>query len=89
MSGKDMKRGNYGVPDEPTMKLLKSLDLPGLELLQDFDVTERTITFKDGTTRQICERFSRTMGYYRPVEFWNPGKQQEHRDRRLFREPRP
>jgi hypothetical protein len=28
------------------------------------------------------------MGYHRPVSFWNPGKQQEHRDRQYFSLPR-
>jgi hypothetical protein len=27
------------------------------------------------------------MGYHRPVAAFNPGKQQEHRDRQHFREP--
>jgi hypothetical protein len=86
MNSKEMKHGDCGSLDEPTMRLLKSLALPGLELLKDFDATARTITFKDGTTRQICERFSRTMGYYRPVEFWNKGKQAEHAERVYFDE---
>lgn len=38
--------------------------------------------------RTRCECWNRVMGYHRPVEAWNPGKQQEHRDRRLFRESR-
>lgn len=36
--------------------------------------------------RQPCEVWSRVMGYHRPVSAWNAGKQQEHRDRQLFRE---
>ena len=27
------------------------------------------------------------MGYHRPVSYWNPGKQAEHRERRSFRLP--
>lgn len=38
-------------------------------------------------TRQPCEVWSRVMGYHRPVEMWNRGKQREHRDRRSFLEP--
>ena len=36
--------------------------------------------------RTPCEIWSRCMGYHRPVNFWNKGKQQEHRDRVYFRE---
>ena len=34
--------------------------------------------------RTRCEVWSRVMGYHRPVSSWNAGKQQEHRDRKLF-----
>lgn len=37
--------------------------------------------------RTRCEVWSRVMGYHRPTYLWNPGKQQEHADRTLFREP--
>jgi anaerobic ribonucleoside-triphosphate reductase len=36
--------------------------------------------------RQPCEIWSRVMGYHRPTTGWNKGKQQEHRDRKMFRE---
>ena len=36
--------------------------------------------------RTRCEIFSRISGYHRPVSFWNRGKQQEHKDRKLFKE---
>jgi Anaerobic ribonucleoside-triphosphate reductase len=35
--------------------------------------------------RTPCEIWTRVMGYHRPVSAWNPGKRQEHRDRRQFR----
>jgi len=34
--------------------------------------------------RQTCEVYSRVVGYIRPVEQWNPGKQSEFDDRRMF-----
>jgi anaerobic ribonucleoside-triphosphate reductase len=34
--------------------------------------------------RTRCEVWSRVMGYHRPVSQWNPGKQQEYRDRKRF-----
>lgn len=39
--------------------------------------------------RTRCEVWSRVMGYHRPVSHYNPGKLQEHRERRFFREPPP
>ena len=36
--------------------------------------------------RQRCEVWTRVMGYHRPVDCWNHGKRQEHRDRTYFRE---
>jgi hypothetical protein len=40
----------------------------------------------DDSERTPCEIWTRVMGYHRPVSEWNRGKQQEHRDRRWFRE---
>ena len=31
-----------------------------------------------------CEVYSRVVGYIRPVEQWNDGKQEEFHDRKLF-----
>jgi len=42
----------------------------------------------DDSERQECEIWSRVMGYYRPVEYWNPGKRQEFKDRVYFAEPK-
>jgi hypothetical protein len=36
--------------------------------------------------RTRCEVWTRVMGYHRPVSQWNAGKQQEHRERVVFRE---
>jgi anaerobic ribonucleoside-triphosphate reductase len=38
--------------------------------------------------RQVCEVWSRVMGYHRPVSAYNKGKQQEHKERRFFSEGR-
>ena len=35
--------------------------------------------------RTKCQRFSRIVGYYRPVNQWNEGKQSEWQDRKLFK----
>lgn len=37
--------------------------------------------------RTRCEIWTRVMGYHRPTRMFNPGKSQEHADRRLFLEP--
>jgi len=34
--------------------------------------------------RQPCEIYSRVVGYIRPVNSWNPGKQAEYADRKVF-----
>lgn len=34
--------------------------------------------------RQPCEIYSRVVGYIRPVDQWNPGKQSEFSDRSTF-----
>ena len=38
--------------------------------------------------RQPCEIWTRVMGYARPISAFNPGKQQEHADRRHYEEAR-
>lgn len=35
--------------------------------------------------KQPCEVYSRVVGYLRPVSQWNEGKQQEFKDRKVFR----
>ncbi len=39
-----------------------------------------------GNKRQKCIVYTRVMGYHRPVESFNIGKQGEHRQRLQFRE---
>ncbi len=34
--------------------------------------------------RQRCEIWTRTMGYYRPVSFYNDGKKSEFYSRKFF-----
>lgn len=36
--------------------------------------------------RQVCEVWTRVMGYYRPVSEFNIGKKSEHAERNHFRE---
>jgi len=30
----------------------------------------------------LCEIYSRVVGYFRPVDQWNPGKQEEFKNRK-------
>ena len=38
------------------------------------------------TCNEECEVYSRVVGYFRPVQNWNAGKQQEFKDRLEFSE---
>ncbi len=40
---------------------------------------------KVALTRTKCERYSRVVGYLRPLEQWNDGKQAEWHERKVFR----
>jgi hypothetical protein len=45
------------------------------------NVTEDT----SGPVKRVpCEVYSRVVGYLRPVQDWNEGKQQEFADRRVY-----
>ena len=44
------------------------------------------VTFKDGSRRQICEVWSRVMGYLRPSTEFNVGKYSEFEGRKEFTE---
>ena len=49
--------------------------------------TKRNITINRVDTMEKimqCEVYSRVVGYYRPVQNWNKGKQQEFREREEF-----
>jgi len=35
--------------------------------------------------RTKCERYSRIVGYLRPVDAWNPGKFEEFKERKVFK----
>jgi len=39
----------------------------------------------DFMKRTECEVYSRCVGYLRPTSQWNPGKQQEFKDRKNFK----
>lgn len=49
--------------------------------------TEEGIQLLD-EERQLCEVFTRVMGYHRPVQYFNIGKKGEFAERKYFRESR-
>jgi hypothetical protein len=40
----------------------------------------------DDTERTQGEIWNRFMGYLRPITYFKPGKQQEHKDRKYYKE---
>jgi ribonucleoside-triphosphate reductase (formate) len=49
---------------------------------------DEKLTIANAEKRVIfCERWTRVVGYYRPVDAFNPGKQQEYHDRVAFKLP--
>jgi anaerobic ribonucleoside-triphosphate reductase len=56
--------------------------------IADCDLVAQQVTMADGRVRQVTERYTRVMGYHRPVSAYNCGKQSEHRDRMYFSEKR-
>ena len=40
--------------------------------------------FKKQPKRQRCEVYSRVVGYLRPVDQWNEGKQSEFKERKAY-----
>ena len=44
----------------------------------------------DGEVLKVpCEIYSRVVGYLRPVSAWNLAKQQEFKERKVFKQPQP
>lgn len=63
---------------------LNEIGFTDLDQVKTCDPDRQTITFLDGKVRQHVECWSRIMGYHRPINAANKGKQQEHRDRKFF-----
>ena len=48
-------------------------------------IGNKTVTLTN-EERQVCEVWTRVMGYYRPVSEFNIGKKSEHKERTFFKE---
>ena len=55
--------------------------------MTDAKLLQQAIVLNDAE-RQLCEVWTRVMGYHRPVASFNIGKQGEHGERKFFRERR-
>lgn len=90
--------GEHSLPPESARQLLRKITanfrLPYVTLSPTFSVCpshgylsgehrQCPLCLRSGTAQQ-CLVFSRIVGYLRPVEQWNAGKQVEFRDRKLF-----
>ena len=53
-------------------------------------MSEEKLTIADAEKRYVpCEIYSRVVGYLRPVSAWNAAKQQEFKERKVFKQPEP
>ena len=52
--------------------------------IEDYDPVSRIVTLKDGSQHQLGECWTRVMGYMRPVDGFNKGKQSEFKERKWF-----
>ncbi len=76
-----MKRKYKKVKKKVKKRKKKSAKATGITIM----VTLQGVKIEQGK-RQKCEVWSRVMGYHRPVGEWNIGKQQEHKERKHFKE---
>ena len=73
-------------------KIFENFKLPYITITPTFSICP-THGYLEGehffcpkcTIKQPCEVYSRIVGYYRPVQQWNAGKQQEFKQRKEFK----
>ena len=52
------------------------------EILAEIEKKEKELAEVKG---RECEVYARSVGYYRPVSQWNNGKQEEFKDRKMYK----
>lgn len=62
----------------------KGIEETEIEKIASYDVNTGKAVYKDGRERTVTEVMERCMGYFSPVERWNIGKRQEHKERQYF-----
>ncbi len=72
------------------VKAMRNTRLPYISITPTFSVCRthgylRGEHFTCPTCGQETEVYTRVVGYYRPVSMWNRGKQEEYRDRVMFK----
>ena len=66
------------------MRCLRQARAAGRENeLHEAHEEEQALTDEERTR---CERWTRVMGYHRPIDHFNPGKQAEFEERKYFTE---
>ena len=55
-----------------------------IENITDYDEQTGEVIFKNGDKRTVTEVIERCMGYFRPIDQWNIGKREEHKERKYF-----
>jgi len=81
------------LPQDTTIKFIQKLSstkIPYFDLTSVFSICKKDKTFHLGR-HETCpqcgsetEIYSRVVGYYRPVSKYNPGKEQEFKERRIL-----
>ncbi len=73
-------------------KVFEKFNLPYVSLTPTFSVcpthgylSGEHFTCPKCTIKQPCEVYSRVVGYYRPVQQFNAGKQEEYKERKTFK----
>lgn len=67
----------------PNYKLNEKELIDGIDRVEDSDY--KNVSLKD-SERQPCEVWTRVMGYHRPKDSFNKGKQSEFNERKNFTE---
>ena len=62
----------------------KGIDENDIQNIVSYNESTGEVIFNDGRKRTLTEIVERCMGYFRPVDQWNIGKRQEHKDRKYF-----
>lgn len=61
------------------------IDLNGISRHADCKTIKADDNISVNEKRTKCEVYSRVIGYLRPVSQWNRGKQQEFKERKVFK----
>lgn len=67
-------------------KVTELMDKIGISRQSAIEIVAMDINASRAESRRIpCEVYSRCVGYIRPVNQWNKGKQEEFRERKTYK----